>query len=392
MKRGIDNLEVRGQSVFVRVDANVPLTDGEIRDDTRLRAVQPTLDALRARGARVILAAHLGRPRGHVDRTLSMAPVATYLSGLLGVDISMAPDSVGPDVSALVRGLRDGEILMLENLRFHPGEERNEPEFAASLANLADCYIGDAFGAAHRAHASTVGVPGILPSVAGPLMCAEIEALERATRQPDRPYVAVLGGGKTSDKIGVLEQLASVVDVLMLGGGLANTFLKNFGHHMGRSLVEPGQSDVVAAVREIAKKSSCRLMIPTDVLVAASPVDDASVAVVEVDAIPCDQMVLDIGPDTAAMYTQILGSARTVIWNGPVGVYERAAFAKGTRAIVRALADSPGFVVAAGGDAAAAVQTAGLAHRMGHLSTGGGAALEFIEGRDLPGLVVLPDA
>ena len=392
MKTGIEDLEVRGRRVFVRVDANVPLVDGKIRDDTRLRAVQPTLSTLRARGARVVVAAHLGRPRGYVDPKLSMAPVADCLSGLLGVDVSMAPDSVGSDVAALVRRLRDGDILMLENLRFHPGEEQNECAYAASLANLADCYIGDAFGVAHRAHASTVGVPEILPSVAGPLMCAEVQVLERATCNPDRPYVAVLGGGKTSDKIGVLEQLASVVDVLMLGGGLANTFLESAGHELGRSLVEPDQTDVVAAVRDMAKKSGCRLVLPTDVVVAASPTDDVSGAVVEVDAIPFDQMVLDIGPDTSAMYAQVLGDARTVIWNGPVGVYERATFAKGTAALVRALADSPGFVVVAGGDAVGVVQAAGLSHRMGHLSTGGGAALEFIVGRDLPGLTVLLDA
>ena len=392
MTRGSHLLEVRGQRVFLRVDANAPLDGGAIRDDTRLRAVAPTIADLRARGARLIVASHLGRPRGTIDPALSLKPVTERLRELLGCPVALAPDSVGPAVEALTRNLADGEVLLLENLRFHPGEERNDPAHAAALAALADVYINDAFGTAHRAHASTVGVAELLPAAAGPLMHAEIQALDRATRNPARPYVAVLGGAKVSDKIGVLRRLAEDVDALLLGGGIANTFLANAGGALGRSLVEPGQAEVVAAVRAAAAVSGCRILLPVDA-VAAAAVDPAAVtSIVPADQVPDDRMALDIGPAATAAYLDALAGARTVVWNGPLGVYEHAPFAQGTLAVARGLADSPAFVVVAGGDALAAAQAAGVADRMGHLSTGGGATLEFLEGRELPGLAALPDA
>jgi len=392
VKRGSQGLDVRGRRVFVRVDANVPLKGGAIRDDTRLRAVAPTLADLRARGARLVVASHLGRPKGQADPALSLAPVAERLSELLGCVVALAPDSVGPDVEARSRRLADGEVLLLENLRFHPGEEQNDPSHAAALARLADVYINDAFGTAHRAHASTVGVAQMLPAAAGPLMHAEIQALDRLTRDPARPYVAVLGGAKVSDKIGVLRQLTTQVDALLLGGGIANTFVANAGGALGRSLVEPGQGETVGAVRAAAAASGCRILLPADAVTAATIDPDAATSVIQAGQVPDDQMALDIGPATTATYLEVLAEARTVVWNGPLGVYEYAPFARGTLAVARGLAESPAFVVIAGGDALAAVQAAGVADRMGHLSTGGGATLEFLEGRDLPGLAALPEA
>ena len=392
MKRGSQALQVRGQRVFLRVDANVPLAGGAIRDDTRLHAVVPTLADLRLRGARLVVASHLGRPRGAFDPALSLAPVAERLSELLACPVALTPDSIGPAVEAQTRNLADGEVLLLENLRFHPGEEQNDPAHAAALARLADVYVNDAFGTAHRAHASTVGVAELLPAAAGPLMHAEVQALARATGNPARPYVAVLGGAKTSDKIGVLRRLAADVDALLLGGGIANTFLANSGGALGRSLVEPGQAEVVAAVHAAAAASGCRILLPMDAVVAAALDPAAATTVVPANQVPDDQMALDIGPATTAAYLDVLAGARTVVWNGPLGVYEHAPFAQGTLAVARGLADSTAFVVVAGGDALAAAQAAGVADRMGHLSTGGGATLEFLEGRELPGLAALPDA
>ncbi len=392
MKRGTQGLDVRGRRVFLRVDANVPLDGAEIRDDTRLRAIVPTLADLRERDARLVVASHLGRPKGRADRALSLAPVAARLSELLDCAVALVSDSVGPTAEARARALADGEVLLLENLRFHPGEEQNDPSHAAALAKLADVYINDAFGTAHRAHASTVGVAQLLPAAAGPLMHAEIQALDRLTRDPARPFVAVLGGAKVSDKIGVLRRLATQVDALLLGGGIANTFLANAGGALGRSLVEPGQSETVAAVHAAAAASGCRILLPDDAVAAAAIAPDAATTVASADQVPDDQMALDIGPATTAAYLEALTEARTVVWNGPLGVYEHEPFAQGTLAVAHGLAEASAFVVVAGGDALAAVQDAGVADRMGHLSTGGGATLEFLEGRGLPGLAALPDA
>ncbi|MDE2869964.1 MAG: phosphoglycerate kinase [Chloroflexota bacterium] len=392
MKRGSHTLEVGGRRVFLRVDANVPLKGGAIRDDTRLRAVVPTLADLRARGARLVVASHLGRPKGKPESALSLAPVAERLAELLGCAVALAPDSVGAAVEAQAGRLADGEVLLLENLRFHPGEEQNDPSHATALTRLADVYINDAFGTAHRAHASTVGVARLLPAAAGPVMHAEIRALDRATREPARPYVAVLGGAKVSDKIGVLRKLATQVDALLLGGGIANTFLASAGGALGRSLVEPGQAETVAAVRAAAAASGCRILLPDDAVAAATIDPDAATTVVPAGKVPDDRMALDIGPTATTAYLEVLAEARTVVWNGPLGVYEHAPFAQGTLAVAQGLAESSAFVVVAGGDALAAAQAAGVADRMGHLSTGGGATLEFLEGRELPGLAALPDA
>lgn len=392
MKREGQTLDVRGRRVLVRVDANVPMSSDGIRDDTRLRAIVPTLVDLRARGARLVVASHLGRPRGKADPALSLAPVAERLGELLECSVALAPDSVGAAVESMTRGLANSEVLLLENLRFHSGEERNDRGHAAALAKLADLYINDAFGTAHRAHASTVGVARRLPAAAGPLMHAEIQALERLTGAPTRPYVAVLGGAKVSDKIGVLRRLATQVDALLLGGGIANTFLANSSGSLGRSLVEPGQAEVVADVRAAATASDCRILLPVDAVAAIEIDPTAATSVVPADHVPDDRMALDIGPATTAAYLEVLAEARTVVWNGPLGVYEHEPFAQGTLAVARGLAESSAFVVIAGGDALAAVQAAGVADRMGHLSTGGGATLEFLEGRELPGLAALPDA
>ena len=392
MKRDIDSLDVHDRRVFVRVDANVPLAGSEIRDDTRLRAIIPTIKSLRSRGARVILASHLGRPAGRRDPAFSLAPIAKRLSTLIDFEIPLAPDSVGRPTTNAVADLKSGEVLLLENLRFHIAEEQNDPEHGAELADLADQYINDAFGSAHRAHASTVGIPQRLPSAAGPLLAKEIAALERLTKNPERPFVAIVGGAKTSDKIDVLKQLAAVTDALILGGGLANTFLANNGEAIGQSLVEANQSSTTDAVYAAAAQSGCRILLPSDAVVARAPDPHETSSIVPVKNIPSTSMVLDIGPESSEHFSTTIKSARTVIWNGPVGVYEHSAFANGSLRIAQALAESSAFTVVAGGDALAVINSTSDADRISHLCTGGGAALEFIEGRSLPGIDILPDA
>jgi phosphoglycerate kinase len=392
VKRHIDSLDVHDRRVFVRIDANVPLAGSEIRDDTRLRAIVPTITNLRSRGARVILASHLGRPAGRWDPALSLKPVAERLSELISCEIRLAPDSVGHQIANVVADLNSGEVLLLENLRFHVEEEQNDPTHATELADLADQYVNDAFGTAHRAHASTVGIPQRLPSAAGPLVAKEIAALERITKNPERPFVAIVGGAKTSDKIGVLKQLAAVTDALILGGGLANTFLANNGETLGLSLVEPDQASITDAVYVVAAESGCRILLPSDGVIARVPDPNETSSIVCIENVPSTSMVLDIGPESSAAFSTIIKSARTVIWNGPVGVYEHAAFANGSLRVARALAESPAFTVVAGGDALAVINSAGVADQISHLCTGGGAALEFIEGRMLPGIEILPDA
>ena len=392
MKRGIDALNVAGRRVFVRVDFNVPFRGGDVRDDTRIRAALPTITELRERGARVILGSHLGRPGGQVRPELSLATVARRLESLLGTPVRLAPDSIGPEVERLVDNLAAGDVLLLENLRFHPGEEANDAAHAAALARLADLYVNDAFGSAHRAHASTEPLAGLLPSAAGHLILTELAALQRGLTDPQRPFGAVLGGAKVSDKIGVLERLATQADVLLLGGGMANTFLHARGVDLQASLVEREHAEVAQVVERRAAESGCRIVLPVDGVVAAEVSLEAERRVVPVDAIPDGWSLLDIGPASIVSFEDALLDARTVLWNGTLGVYELAPFAHGTEAVAQFLAGSGAFVIVAGGDACAAANASGVAAQMGYLCTGGGATLEFIEGKSLPGVEALPDA
>ncbi|MCY3784684.1 MAG: phosphoglycerate kinase [Chloroflexi bacterium] len=391
MKRGLADLDVNGRRVFVRADLNVPLDGSAIRDDSRIKASLPTIRDLRDRGARVVLASHLGRPRGAVRPELSLAPVAERLGEFLGASVPVAPDSMGPEVERLTRELVDGDVLLLENVRFHPGEEANEPDHVRALAGLADCYVNDAFGTAHRAHASTTGLAHALPAAAGHLMLAELHALDPIVQGPPRPFAAIVGGAKISDKITLLERLAATADLLILGGAMANTFLAADGVGIGRSRAESA-AEAVARIRSAADAVGCRLVLPVDAVVADAAADDAAPATVGLDAVPTDAMILDIGPASLAAYAEALARARTVLWNGPVGVYELAPFATGTLGLARLLAHLPAEVVVAGGDAVAAAQASGRAEDFAHLSTGGGATLELIEGRELPGVAALPEA
>ncbi len=392
MKRSLDALDVAGRRVFVRVDFNVPLSDGGTFDDARIRAALPTIRDLRRRGARIVLGSHFGRAKGRVRPELSLAPVAGLLGELIGAPVALAPDSVGDEVERITLDLQDGDVLLLENLRFHPGEEANDSDHVAALARLADLYVNDAFGALHRAHASTEGLARVLPAAAGHLIAAEIDALRRVTADPARPFAVLAGGAKISDKLGVLHTIAARADVLLLGGGLANTFLAAHGLDIGASLVEHGQEANVRAVEQAAADAGCRLVLPSDGVAADRVSAGAAHRVVAIDAVPHGCALVDIGPRTVAEFGRCVGGAATVLWSGTVGVYEIDQFAVGTRGVARALAESGAFVVVAGGDACAAAGAAGVADRMGYLSTGGGATLEFIEGRTLPGLAALPDA
>jgi phosphoglycerate kinase len=393
-KRSIEDLELRDRRVFVRVDFNVPLgRDGEVSEDARIRAAVPTLRHARARSARVlVVASHLGRPKGRPEPRYSMAPVARRLGALLGEPVALAPDCVGPAVEAEAATLPPGGLLLLENLRFHAGEEANDPAFARGLARLGDVYVDDAFAAAHRAHASIEGITRYLrPAVAGLLMKQELAALGRIFDTPARPLVAILGGAKVSDKLALVESLLGRVDRLLVGGGMAFTFLQAQGRAVGRSLLEPELVETAARLLDLARTRGVDFRLPVDTVVAESP-EAAGGTAVPVDAIPPDRMGLDIGPGTLARFRAALADAGTIVWNGPMGVFERPPFAAGTLGLARAVAEAPGLSVLGGGDTVAAVQQAGVADRMGYLSTGGGAFLEYLEGRTLPGVAALDDA
>lgn len=378
--RPVDDLEVAGRRVFLRADLNVPLRDGAVADDSRLRASRETLDLLRERGARVVLASHLGRPKGERCPEYSLAPVAAALG------LPLAADCVGAEAEKTVAALAGGEALLLENLRFHPGEERNDPAFVAALARLADAYVNDAFGTAHRAHASTVGLARALPArAAGRLMQREVETLARLRDDPARPYLCVLGGAKVSDKLAVLEALAARADAVCVGGAMAYTFLLARGEPVGRSLVEPA---LVETARRLLDGPT-EIVLPVDHVVAPDP--DHPQAAETVASIPEDRMALDIGPRSVAQIVARIGSARTVFWNGPLGLFETPPFDAGSRAVAAACADASAFSVVGGGDSLAAVRAAGVAERISHLSTGGGASLEFLEGRTLPGVAALEE-
>ena len=390
-KRSLDDLDVAGRRVLVRADLNVPISDGAVGDDTRVRAALPTLRALMERGARVIVVSHLGRPKGGPSPELSLAPVAARLGELLGQPVRLADAVVGPSVAAAVEALAPGEALLLENVRFEPGEEANDPALARALASLADVYVNDAFGTAHRAHASTVGIAAHLPSCAGYLLRRESETLSALLDNPARPFVGILGGAKVSDKLAVAGNLLERLDALLLGGGMANTFLLAAGHAVGASLCEPDLADEAAAILAKGRALGVPILLPTDVVVASSVAAETG-QVVPVAEVPDDAMILDIGPATVAAFAERIAGAGTVFWNGPMGVAERPAFARGTLGVARAVAACDGFTVVGGGDSIAALAATGLADAVGFVSTGGGASLELLEGRSLPGIAALPGA
>lgn len=388
-KKTIRDIDVAGKRVLVRVDFNVPLDKaGQITDDTRIRAALPTIEYLRDKDAKVIVCSHLGRPKGKVAEEFRLTPVAKRLSELLGTTVQKTDDCVGPEVEKAVAAMKPGDVLLLENLRFHPEEEANDPGFAKQLAALADIYVNDAFGAAHRAHASTEGVARFLPAVAGFLMERELTFLGKALADPTRPFVAVLGGAKVSDKIGVIENLLPKVDWLIVGGGMANTFLKALGYEVGASLVE---EDKVELAKDLLQRAGKKLMLPVDVVIADAFAADAQHQTVPVDKVLPGWRILDIGPRSVEAFDAVLRKAKTVVWNGPMGVFEFPAFAAGTVAIAKCLAETDATTIIGGGDSAAAVEQAGVADKMTHISTGGGASLEFLEGRVLPGVAALQD-
>lgn len=390
-KKTIRDVAVKGKRVLVRVDFNVPLDDGRITDDRRIREALPTITELRRQGARVILASHLGRPDGKVVESLRMDPVALRLGALLGAPVRKLPDCVGPEVARAVAEMRDGDVVLLENLRFHPEEEANDERFSRALASLADLFVNDAFGSAHRAHASTVGVTHFLPAVAGLLMEKELTYLSSALENPKRPFVAILGGKKVSDKIGVIRNLLTKADALLIGGAMSYTFLSAKGLSVGASLCEEDKRDFARSLMDDAAQRRLSFRLPDDVVVAERLAEDSPHRVVSVSAIPPGWMGLDIGPKTAEAFAAVIAGAGTVMWNGPMGVNEFPAFAAGTRAVAEAMARSKAVTIVGGGDSAAAVQQMGLADRMTHISTGGGASLEFLEGKQLPGVAALQD-
>ncbi|MEB2285140.1 MAG: phosphoglycerate kinase [Polyangiaceae bacterium UTPRO1] len=386
--RYIDEIDLAGKRAFVRADFNVPLKNGAITDATRIEAALPTVRYAIANGARVVLASHLGRPKGASDPKLSLRPVAAQLTALLRLEVKLAPDCVGAEVEQLVGSLERGQALLLENLRFHPEEEKNDPAFARQLAALADVYVNDAFGAAHRAHASTEGMARLVPlRAAGFLMKKEVEALSKITGHPERPLAAILGGAKVSDKIKVIEHLLTKVNTLLIGGAMAYTFLRARGEHTGDSLVEDDRVEVARQVLARAEDLGVVLRLPTDHLVSTAL--DGSAPAEVVTMIPGGKKGVDIGPATVALYREEIAKARTIFWNGPMGIFEVDAFSKGTMAIADALADSAALTVVGGGDSIAALARSGRSSDITHISTGGGASLEFLEGRVLPGLAVL---
>ena len=386
-KKTVTDIDVKGKKVLVRVDFNVPLKDGAVADDTRIRAALPTINYLLEQDAALILCSHLGRPKG-ADPALSLAPVAEYLGGLVDAPVKFAPDCIGPVAEEAAAALKPGEILVLENTRFHPGEKKNDPEMAKQLAALAEIFVNDAFGTAHRAHASNVGVAQYLPAVAGFLLEKEIRYLGNAIADPQRPFVAILGGAKVSDKIGVIRNLLTKADAVLIGGGMANTFFKAQGYPMGDSLVEV---DALDTARALLEEGSTRLRLPVDVVIADAFSNEADKRTIAMGPIPEGWRVLDIGPETVANYAKVIAEAGTVVWNGPMGVFEFPEFARGTFGVAQAVADSDATSIIGGGDSVAAIKQSGLADKVTHISTGGGASLEMLEGKELPGLAALDD-
>lgn len=392
-KLTVKDLDLKGKRVFCRVDFNVPIdAEGNITDDTRIVSALPTIKHIIASGGRLILASHLGRPKGQPDPKFSLAPVAPYLGRLLGQTVRMAPDSVGEQVSQMVDAMHNGDVLLLENVRFHAGETSNDPDFSQQLAQLADVFVNDAFGTAHRAHASTEGVARILDQAAcGFLMQKELRYLIGALALPEKPFVAILGGAKVSDKIMVIENLLDKVDSLIIGGGMAYTFIKAQGFEVGKSLVEADRVELAAELLKRAESANVQILLPVDHLAAATFAADAAFKICDNENIPADSMCLDIGPESIKLFCNTVAAAKTIVWNGPMGVFEFDAFSKGTFAVAEALAASTALTIVGGGDSVAAVNRSGLADKMTHISTGGGASLELLEGKALPGIAALTD-
>ena len=392
-KLSVRDLDPKGKHIFMRVDFNVPLNDaGEITDDTRIQASLPTIQYILERGGRLILASHLGRPKGKVNPKMSLKPAATRLAKVLGKPVAFAADCIGPDAEAAAKALKDGEVLLLENLRFHPEEEKNVPEFAQKLATLAEVYVDDAFGSAHRAHASTEGITHYLsPSAAGLLMEKELEYLGKAVGHPERPYVAIVGGSKVSDKIELLQNFLKIADTVLVGGAMAYTFLKAQGVETGKSKTEDDKLDLAKSLLAEAASRGKNFLLPKDHIVADKFDASAVAETAATRAIPADRIGLDIGPATRAEYAAEIAKAKTIVWNGPMGVFEMPQFAEGTLAIAKAVAASPAVSIVGGGDSVAAVKKMGLADRVSHISTGGGASLEFLSGITLPGVAALTE-
>ncbi|MEW6139614.1 MAG: phosphoglycerate kinase [Thermodesulfobacteriota bacterium] len=389
--KSIKDIDIRGKRVFFRFDFNVPLDkDGTIKDDTRIRRALPTIRYAVSQGARSILASHLGRPKGEVRPEMSLRPIAARLTELLGQNVRFIDDCIGEKVKEAVSLLRDGEVLVLENLRFHAGETKNDPEFAAQLAAGVDVYVNDAFGTAHRAHASTVGVAGLVGErAAGLLLKEELDNLEKALEAPRKPVVAILGGAKISDKLGILTYILNRMDSIVIGGGMANTFLNAQGMEMGRSLVEHDLMETAREILQAAKEKGCAILLPVDFVVAPDMKEGARTEIVDAGAVPEDEMALDIGPRTIDRFRESVAGAGTILWNGPMGVFEIDAFKNGTVELAKAVANSSAFTIVGGGDSVRALYQAGVADRISYISTGGGAFLEFLEGKTLPGVAAL---
>lgn len=389
-KKTIHDLDVAGKRVLVRVDFNVPQNEnGEITDDRRIREALPTIKSLKERGAKVILMSHLGRPKGKFNEKYSLKPIGKRLGELLGENVTVAADVIGDEVKALAAGLAAGQVLLLENVRFYDQEEKNDAAFAKSLSELGDLYVNDAFGTAHRAHASTAGVADYLPSAMGLLIKKEMDYMGKALTSPERPFVAVLGGAKVSDKIGVIDNLLEKVDTLLIGGGMAFTFYKALGYNIGKSLLEADKLELAADIMKRAEEKGVKLLLPSDVTAAKEFKADAAHRVVNADGMADDELGLDIGPKASEEFAAVIRNAGTVVWNGPMGVFEMPAFAKGTFALAEAMSECKGITIVGGGDSAAAVEQLGFADKISHISTGGGASLEFLEGKVLPGIDVL---
>ncbi|MBZ5202505.1 phosphoglycerate kinase [Planomicrobium chinense] len=390
-KMTMKDVDLNGKRVFCRVDFNVPMSEGKVTDDTRIRAAVPTIEYLVENGAKVILASHLGRPKGTVNEDMRLAAAGAKLSELLHKEVKSLDESIGPKVEQEIASMNDGDIVLLENVRFHPGEEKNDEELAKAFAALADVFVNDAFGAAHRAHASTAGIAKHLPSVSGLLLEKELDVLGKALSDPERPFTAIIGGAKVKDKIGVIDHLLDKVDNLLIGGGLSYTFTKAQGHEIGMSLLEEDKIELAQSFIKKAEEKGVKLYLPVDVVVTKEFSNDTETKVVPIDGIPSDWMGLDIGPKTVELYSDVIMNSKLIIWNGPMGVFEMSSFENGTKSVAQAMAKTEAYTVIGGGDSAAAVEQFGVADQMDHISTGGGASLEFMEGKELPGVTALTD-